>query len=101
MKTRKITLRWKQVVWSCCVLSALALTIPDSLLADPLLAGASKVDVTDWDAGPVDGPMHVRALVLRTGETTAVLITVDSVAIGEIGRISNSYMSRIRKQLKQ
>ena len=101
LKTREITLRWKQVGWSCCVLSALALTIPDSLLADPLLAGASKVDVTDWDAGPVDGPMHVRALVLRTGETTAVLITVDSVAIGEIGRISNSYMSRIREQLKQ
>lgn len=66
------------------------LTTPTEL--GGLLAGAAKVDITNVDAGPVDGPMHVRALVLQNKATTAVIITVDAVAIGEIGHIGNDYL---------
>ncbi len=66
-----------------------------------LLAGVAKVDVTDREAGPVNDPLYVKALVLKSGETTAVLITVDAVAIGEIGRISNDYLPKVRARLEK
>jgi hypothetical protein len=65
-----------------------------------LLAGAAKVDITNKEAGPVNDPLYVRALVLKNGTTTAVLITVDAVAIGEIGPIKNDYLSKVRVRLK-
>ena len=69
--------------------------------AAPLTAGVAKVDVTDREAGPVNDPLHVRALVLKSGETMAVLITVDAVAIGEIGPIKNDYLPTVRQRLQQ
>jgi hypothetical protein len=38
---------------------------------------------------------------LKNGETTAVLITVDAVAIGEIGRIGNGFLATVRGQLEK
>ncbi len=64
-----------------------------------LQAGAAKVDVTDRSVGQVNGPLHVRALVLRDDDTTVVIITVDVVAIGEIGPIGNDYLSKVRAEL--
>ncbi len=69
--------------------------------AAPLMAGAAKVDITNYDAGPVDGPLFVRALVLQREATTAVLLTLDVVAIGEIGHIKNDYLPTVRARLKQ
>jgi hypothetical protein len=63
------------------------------------MAGAAKVDVTDRSAGPVHDPLHVKALVLRSGDTTVVLVTVDAVAIGEIGPVGNEFLPTLRKQL--
>ncbi len=68
--------------------------------AGPLMAGAAKVDITNYDAGPVDGPLFVRALVLKKDDTTAVLLTLDVVAIGEIGHIKNDYLPTVRARLK-
>ncbi|MFG0332071.1 MAG: hypothetical protein ACF8TS_01800, partial [Maioricimonas sp. JB049] len=68
--------------------------------AATLMAGAAKVDITDREAGPVNDPLYARALVIRSGETTAVLVAVDAVAIGEIGRISNDYLPAVRKRLQ-
>ncbi|MCA9061926.1 MAG: hypothetical protein KDA96_02675 [Planctomycetaceae bacterium] len=66
-----------------------------------LLGGAARVDITNRDAGPVNGPLHARALVLKSGDASFVLITVDAVAIGEIGHIDNEYLSRVRDRLQQ
>ena len=49
--------------------------------AAALMAGAAKVDITD-ERGPVNDRLYARALVLKSGDTTAVLVTLDAVAIG-------------------
>jgi hypothetical protein len=66
-----------------------------------LLAGVAKVDVTDRKVGPVNDPLFVKALVLKNGDVTAVLVTVDAVAIGEIGPIKNDYLPTVRRRLEQ
>jgi hypothetical protein len=66
-----------------------------------LWAGAAKVDITDTEAGPVDGRMYVKALVIKNNTTTAAIVTVDAVAIGEIGYIGNDYLGKVRSQLER
>ncbi len=66
-----------------------------------LTAGVAKVEVTDREAGPVNDPLFVKALVLKNDTTTAVLVTVDAVAIGEIGPIGNDYLPKVRGRIKQ
>lgn len=70
------------------------------LSADQLLAGAAKVDITDYDSGPVNDPLYVKAVVFKSGEQVAVIMSVDAVAIGEIGRINNEYLPNVRKRLQ-
>lgn len=85
-----------------CLVKALPLVLllaccgPAAAPADELLAGASKVEITDRAAGPVNDPLFVKALVFRHGETSLAIITVDAVAIGEIGRIGNDYLGKVR-----
>lgn len=69
--------------------------------AAQLLAGVAKVDITNRAAGPVNDPLYVKALVLKSGTTTAVLITVDAVAIGEIGYIKSDYFPKVRARLQK
>jgi hypothetical protein len=85
---------------SLCVI-AVWLSPTGETRADGLLAGVAKVDITNREAGPVNDPLYVKALVLKTDDTTAVLITVDAVAIGEIGHIKNEYLPNVRERLKQ
>ncbi len=66
-----------------------------------LRAGVAKVVITDPDAGPANDPLYVKALVLRSGAETAVIVTVDAVAIAEIGSIKNEYLSNVRSQLNR
>ncbi|MBI3861233.1 MAG: hypothetical protein HY290_05000 [Planctomycetia bacterium] len=63
-------------------------------------AGAAKVDISHPDE-PSNDPLYVKALVLTDGTTTAVIATVDAVAIGEIGHIKNEYLSKVRTQLQK
>lgn len=65
-----------------------------------LLAGTARVDITDRAAGPVNDPCYAKALVIKNGETTAVIVTVDAVSIGGIGRIGNGFMSTVRAALQ-
>ncbi|HBJ82446.1 MAG TPA: hypothetical protein DDZ88_00930 [Verrucomicrobiales bacterium] len=58
------------------------------------------MDITDR-TGPVNDPCFAKALVLKSGETTAVLITVDAVAIGGIGRIGNGFLANVRDELER
>lgn len=73
----------------------------DPAQAGQLLAGAAKVDITNPDAKPVHDPLFVKALVLKNDTTTAALVTVDAVAIAEIGAIKSSYLAEVRAQLQQ
>jgi hypothetical protein len=68
--------------------------------AAELRAGVAKIDITDRTV-PVNDSLYAKALVLKSGETIAVLITVDAVAIGEIGRIGNGFMVTVREQLEK
>ena len=69
--------------------------------AAQLFAGVGKVDITDMNAGLVNDRLYVRALVLKTGTTMAAIVTLDVVAIGEIGRIDNGYLGRVRGRMEQ
>ena len=66
-----------------------------------LLAGVAKVVITDPKAGPANDPLYVKALVLRSDAETAVIVTVDAVAIAEIGSIKNEFLSNVRSQLNR
>ncbi|MBL8213757.1 MAG: hypothetical protein JNK87_23765 [Bryobacterales bacterium] len=61
-----------------------------------LRAGAARVDITDREAGPVAEASYVKALAIEDGATRAVIVTVDAVAIGGIGRIDDGYLGRVR-----
>ena len=63
-----------------------------------ILAGVAKVDITDRTV-PVNDPCFAKALFLKSGETRAVLVTVDAVAIGGIGRIGNGFLANMRQEL--
>jgi hypothetical protein len=43
----------------------------------------------------------VKALVLKSGDATAVLVTLDAVAVGEIGHIGNDYLGKVRERLQK
>jgi len=80
-----------------CVL-ALAIS---SLHGAELRAGVGRVDITDWTAGPVNDPCFAKALVLKSDGTTAVVITLDAVAVGGIGVIGNGFLATVRGLLEK
>ena len=69
--------------------------------AGTLMAGAAKVDITSDEAGPANDRLYAKALVLQNGADKAVLITVDAVAIGEIGPIKNNYLGNVRAGIEK
>lgn len=87
-----------------CLLAAfhvVVLLVPFARLnAAELRAGIARVDITDRAAGPVHDPCFAKALVLQNGDATSVLITLDAVAIGEIGRIKNDFLTGVRARLQ-
>ncbi len=93
--------RARQFVQGFLAIVLFLATLEPGVHAAELLAGVAKVDITDREAGPVNDPLYAKALVLKRGETTAVLITIDAVAIGEIGRITNEFLPAVRARLKQ
>lgn len=90
---------------------AVAIVMASSLFADTtsiaadestrLMAGAAKVDITNEAAGPVNDRLYARALVVKHGTTSAVLVSIDAVAIGEIGHIKNDFLPTVRSQIEQ
>jgi len=81
------------------LLSTISLVPSDSSAAEPLQAGVSRIDITHPKAGRINDPSYAKALVLRQGDVTAVLVTVDAVAIGGIGNIPDTFLGSIRKEL--
>ena len=82
------------------IILVLCFVSADSADAAGLSAGVAKADITDRDAGPVNDPLYVKALVLKSDSTTVAIITVDAVAIGEIGHIGNDYLPTVRSRLQ-
>ena len=62
--------------------AAALLLAPPAAEAAQLQAGAAKVDITDRHAAPVNDPLYAKALVLRSGEATAVIITSGFSEVG-------------------
>ena len=79
---------------------SLSATPQRQALAQQLWAGAAKVDITNLEAGPVSAPLYAKALVIRNATTTAVMVGVDAVAIGEIGPINNEYLGNVRSRVE-
>src|SRR5262245_62696945 len=66
-----------------------------ALKAGELRAGVAKVEITNKKSLPFNDPLYVKALVLKSADTTAVLVTLDAVSIGEIGYIGNDYLGKV------
>jgi hypothetical protein len=73
-----------------------AVIAPRIAAAEPLRAGVARIDITHPQAARVNDPCYAKALVLSQGDVTAVLVTVDAVAIGGIGAIRDSFMDSLR-----
>ena len=93
--------RWIQLAAPTVIVLVVGLFSTAAADAAQLRAGVAKVDITNTEAGPVNDPLYAKALVLKDDATTAVIVTVDAVAIGEIGHIKNDYLSKVRSQLEQ
>lgn len=78
-----------------------ALLSASSAFSDELLAGAGRVDITRPGADAGSNPPLVKALVLSRGETNAVIITLDAVAVAEIGSIRDPYLAEVRTALTE
>lgn len=64
-------------------------------------AGVAVKDITNPKTFPVSDRLYVKALVLKSGTTTAVLVTIDAVAIAEIGSIGNDFLAKVRSRLQK
>ena len=73
-----------------------------NISAAQLKAGVAKVNITNKETrGPVSDSLYVKALVLDNGNTKAVLISVDAIAIGRIGSIGDDYLENIRSKIQK
>lgn len=66
--------------------------------AGELLGGVAKVDITDREAKPMNDPLFAKALVLKDDATTLVIITLDLVAVNELG-MRKDFLENVRAQL--
>lgn len=78
---------------------ALFATVP--LRAEPLLAGVARAEITHPDHPAKENPPMVKALVLSQGEKHAVIISIDAVAIAEIGSIRDPFLAELRVALQK
>jgi len=66
-----------------------------------LRAGVARVDITDYNAGPVNGPLFARALVVSDGTTQVAVISLDVVAVEEIGPLSKDFLPTVKSALEE
>ena len=69
--------------------------------ADQLRAGVGKVDITNRDVRLVNDPLYAKALVIKSDATTVAIVTLDVVAIAEIGSIKNDFLANVRKEIQK
>jgi hypothetical protein len=83
------------------VLAFAAISIFPALANAQLKAGVAKVDITDRGAGLVNDALYVKALALDDGSVRMVIITLDVVALEEIGPIKNGYVEKVRSEIQK
>ncbi|MDF1740750.1 MAG: hypothetical protein P1U86_16440 [Verrucomicrobiales bacterium] len=71
------------------------------LEAETILGGVAKVDITRAGEDAGENPLWAKALVLSRGDTHVVIVTVDAVAIAEIGSIRDPYLANVRSELQK
>lgn len=94
------TTQFQMMTRLLCVWSAL-FAVQSFAEAAEFSAGVGKIDITNYDAGPANDKMHARALVLKQGDLTAVFVSVDAVAIEQIGPIKSDYLPKVRAALEK
>ena len=90
-----------QLVIAAGVLTLVGFMTSDPILAAQLWAGVGKADITNEQAGLINDRLYVKALVMKDDATTAAIITVDAVSLGEIGYIGNDYLEQVRAQIEK
>lgn len=97
-------------VWGCRSRCGVSVLLALLLAAAPwvgtaraagLRAGVARAEITDRRGGRVNDPLYAKALVLDRDGTTVALITIDAVAIGELGRIGNDFLPQVRAELQK
>lgn len=71
------------------------------LTAEEILGGVAKVDITRPGEEAGENPLWAKALVLSKGATHVVIVTIDAVAIAEIGSIQDPYLANVRSRLEK
>ncbi len=78
------------------------LLLGNNAFAAHLMAGIAKVNITNTEVkGSVSNSLYVKALVLDNGVRLVAIITLNPVAIGEIGSISNEYAGNVRSRIQE
>ncbi|MDF1744509.1 MAG: hypothetical protein P1V19_12505 [Gimesia sp.] len=85
-----------KLIYTILLIAVAGFVTPTMAAAGELLAGAAKVDITNRNVKLVNDPLYVKALVIKDGDTTAAIVTVDAVAVAEIGSIKNEYLANVR-----
>ena len=75
--------------------------LPTQSHAAGLKAGAAKIDITHPSKKVVEIPLLSRALVLKSDESTLVIVTMDVVSIGEIGSIPDDFQENVRARIER
>lgn len=90
----------KRLATLCAAALTATAALSPNLRAEPLLAGAAKVEIAHPDHPAKENAPCVRALVLSRGETHAVVVAIDAVAVAEIGSIRDPYLADVREGLR-
>lgn len=105
MMKKSPTCRSSNLLRICAALGVMMLSLASfansNATAAELLAGAAKVDITNRDVMLVNDPLYAKALVLKSGDQTVAIVTVDAVAIAEIGSIRNEYLGNVRAAVEK
>lgn len=91
---------WRKRRWSMVVVVAAMLGLVCGASAQTLSAGVGKVDITNRDAGPVNDPLHAKALVLKSATTALAIVTLDVVALERIGPIPAGFLPAVRGRIE-
>jgi len=81
------------------VLFSFGLFLGNRATAQTLKAGTGKSNITA-DCGDVHDSLYVKALVLKSNKTSLAIITLDVVAIGNIGGISGDLYPNVKARLR-
>lgn len=86
-----------------CLLLWILFTLSSyGVLAQTIRAGTGKANITNTEPGSiVNDSLYVKALVVEDREEKVVILTIDVVALENIGHLPDHYLASVRAQLKE